>query len=710
MKHNTYDLWFQNSIAGESLTQVGTSPASQSAQSPQWSHATQWAQQYLQDICIGESALQETCVTELSAGLNRLLDMTPHIAKEFDPTLPCQIALLDTWQKAGSQQAKRFSPTLQEQAESFQWVSRGETLLLASASAQGLLYGIFQLLRDIACGKSLDNYEVFDYPHLSWRILNHWDNLDGTIERGYAGNSLWKWDELPNVVDTRYTDYARACASIGINGTVVNNVNTQPEILSDTYIEKVATLANVFRKYGIRTFLSVNFGSPVLLGNLDTADPLDKKVIAWWKERIEHIYTTISDFGGFIVKADSEGQPGPFSYGRDHTDGANMLARLLEPKGGLLIWRAFVYGQGEKDRAASAYNHFMPFDGKFHTSAVLQVKNGPIDFQPREPVSPLFGAMDHTNVFMEFQITQEYLGQGNHIVYLAPMWKEILTFDTGKPKAPASSVVGDCTESDAFSQPFEPASSVVGDWLSDTSTRPITGIAAVTNIGNNTNWCGSSMHQLNWYAYGRLAWNYTLEPESILDEWLLQSLPLTKKGLATCKKILLSSWETCIDYMTPLGLNHIMKEGHHYGPDPGYNECFREDWNSTYYHRADSEGLGFDRSPQGSGAVLQYFSKISEQWRYKESCPEKYLLWFHHVPWEYTLSSGRTLWQELQFRYNRGVTEVQKMQELWGSLAEELPKSLYEEIQEKLAIQYNDAVEWRDVCLQYFATFYQNHK
>ena len=559
-----------------------------------------------------------------------------------------------------------------------------DSILITGLTEKGILYGSFYFLRLLQTGKSIENLSIVSSPSVKWRILNHWDNLDGSVERGYAGKSLWKWRELPKLIDSRYKDYARACASIGINGAVLNNVNTQVYILSQEYIEKAAAIASVFRHFGIRIFLSVNFSSPALLGGLGTADPFDKSVIRWWKEKTAEIYSVIPDFGGFLVKADSEGQPGPYVYGRDHADGANMLGRVLEPYGGIVIWRAFVYGQGETDRAKKAYSDFKPLDGKFVSNVCVQVKNGPIDFQPREPIHPLFGGMDKTNIFMELQITQEYLGQGNHLVFLAPMWKEILDFDTfanGK-------------------------GSTVGSFLAaQTDEKRLTGIAGVSNIGSDKNWCASLFHPANWYAFGRLCWDYTLSAEEIAEEWAVCTWGANQKVLEAVKYILMNSWQACLDYMTPLCLHHIMRYNHHYGPDPACDEGSREDWKPRYYHRADSAGLGFDRTRNGTDAVDQYHKPVADMFNDIKTCPEKYLLWFHHVPWDYKLSSGRSLKDELSFIYEKGVKEAEMLRDKWLEIKPEIDKKRFESVLDKLNIQYEDAKEWRDVCLGYFLKF-----
>ncbi len=561
------------------------------------------------------------------------------------------------------------------------------SFVIAGKTDKGVLYGIFAFLRLLQTGKSLTCLDICSNPAFQKRMLDHWDNLDGSIERGYAGKSLWNWSELPDHVDRRYTDYARACASVGLNCSVLNNVNSQPYILSDEYIEKTAAIARVFRRYGITVYLSVNFASPVSLGGLKTADPLDEDVVKWWQEKCASIYARIPDFGGFLVKADCEGQAGPFEYGRNHADGANMLAKALEPYGGMVIWRAFVYGHGETDRAKKAYADFKPLDGNFLSNVAIQVKNGPIDFQPREPVHPLFGGMKKTTMFMEMQAAQEYLGQGNHLVFLAPMWKEILDFDT-RTCGTGSTVGKILTRSKEYG------------FFGTTS-----GIAAVSNTGSNTDWCGSLFHPANWYAFGRLAWDCSLSPEEIAEEWARCTWGCNETVLQSVMFILLNSWNACLDYMTPLCLHHIMRYDHHYGPDPGCTQGLREDWKPPYYHRADKKGLGFDRTSSGSDAVSQYSPEVAEMFGNLETCPEKYLLWFHHVPWNYRLSSGRTLKEELPFVYGRGVQEAVALRNEWLKVKGLVSDEAFDAVLKKLDIQVADAEEWRDVCVPYFLSF-----
>jgi alpha-glucuronidase len=567
--------------------------------------------------------------------------------------------------------------------EGFSITNQDGAVSISSQTGAGVLYGVFSLLRLLNTGT--DFTQVNDAPKVSWRILNHWDNLDRSVERGYAGKSLWKWDELPHI-DQRYRDYARLAASVGINGSVVNNVNANAVSLTPEYLVKTAALANVFRDYNIRVFLSVNFAAPISLGRLSTADPLYPAVQSWWNNKAAEIYALIPDFGGFVVKADSEGQPGPYAYERTHADGVNMLADSLSPYGGVVIWRAFVYGHGETDRAKKAFADFTPLDGTFKNNSAIQVKNGPIDFQPREPVHPLFGAMKQTSLFMEFQITQEYLGQGNHIVFLAPMWKEILQFGI-RPREKAST-----------RQSLDPVGKVLEE-------QRLSGIAGVSNIGDNDDWCGSLFHSANLFAFGRLSWDWTLDCADIAREWSALTWGTDPLVIEAVGKILAHSWNACVDYMTPLGLHHIMRYNHHYGPDPGCAQGQREDWKPPYYHRADALGLGFDRTRNGSDAVDQYAQPIADLFNDIKTCPEEYLLWFHHVPWDHVLSSGRTLKDELVFRYHRGVEEAEQLRLWWEQVKGRVPPDRYKAVLDKLNIQVADAREWETVCVEYFMSF-----
>lgn len=541
------------------------------------------------------------------------------------------------------------------------------TTVLRSMSETGLLYAAYHLLRLQACGEDCSRLDIKEKPMNDIRILNHWDNPDGTIERGYAGRSLWKWDELPAKVSPRYAEYARANASIGINGTVLNNVNASPEALSSDNLKKVKTLADIFRPYGIKVYLSVNFATPIKLGGLATADPLNSDVAEWWKQKVHEIYSMIPDFGGFLVKANSEGQPGPCDYHRTHAEGANMLASALKPYGGIVMWRAFVYSPSDADRAKQAYLEFKPLDGKFLDNVIVQVKNGPIDFQPREPYSPLFGAMPHTQLMVEFQVTQEYLGHSNHLAYLAPMWKEFYSY-------------------------YGPSN--------------MKAAAGVTNIGDDTNWCGNDLAQSNWYAFGRLAWNPALSSEEIAREWLAQTFTADSRFVRPMTEVMMQSREAVVDYMMPLGLHHIFAWGHHYGPEPWCEiEGARPDWLPTYYHRADKEGLGFDRTTDGSDAVSQYPDSLAAVFNSIDSCPDEFLLWFHHVPWKHEMKSGRTMWDELCLHYQRGVDAVRAFRDTWKDMSPYVDAERHAAVAHRFDIQASDAVWWKDACLEYFRTF-----
>lgn len=545
--------------------------------------------------------------------------------------------------------------------------SAGNDIILESSAEKGLLYAAYHLLRLQAEGNDCKNLNISESPLYEYRILNHWDNIDGTVERGYAGKSLWKLEELPTVISPAYEKYARANASVGINGTVLNNVNASVEILSDKYLAKVKALSDIFRPYGIKVYLSVNFASPMKLGGLDTADPMDEKVAEWWKRKVHEIYSLIPDFGGFLVKANSEGQPGPCDYGRTHAQGANMLASALKPYGGIVMWRAFVYSPTDDDRAKQAYLEFKPLDGKFLDNVIVQVKNGPIDFQPREPYSPLFGSMPHTPLMVEFQITQEYLGHSNHLTYLAPMWKEFYEY---------------------------------------VSPYSIKAVAGVANIGNDVNWCGHDFAQSNWYAFGRLAWNPELSSSQIAREWLVQTFTDESEFLNPVEEMMLESREAVVDYMMPLGLHHIFAWNHHYGPEPWCEiPGARADWLPSYYHCADREGIGFDRTTTGSDAVSQYPDSLAAVFNSLSSCPEEFLLWFHHVSWDYKLKSDNTLWDELCYKYQTGVDKAQEFCEVWNQMSDYVDSERYQAIANRLKIQADDAVWWKDACLEYFRTF-----
>jgi len=559
-------------------------------------------------------------------------------------------------------------------------------VIIQASAEQGLLYGAYHLLRLQETGKDTGALNILESPKYDFRLLNHWDNLDRTVERGYAGRSIWRWDELPGKISPRYKEYARANASIGINGTVLNNVNATPEVLRPEFFQKVKVIADELRPYNIKVYLAINFSSPKELGGLPTSDPLNKNVRKWWKDKVKEIYTAIPDFGGFLVKANSEGLPGPQDYGRTHADGANMLAEALEPYNGIVMWRAFVYNPNGKDRAKQAYEEFMPLDGKFHKNVIVQVKNGPIDFQPREPFTPLFGAMKKTPLMPELQITQEYLGFSNHLVFLSTMWKEFFESDTyckGK-----GSTVAKTTDGTIFPQKLK-------------------AIAGVANIGEDTNWCGHHFAQANWYAFGRLAWNHELSSETIADEWLRMTFNSNPDFLKPAKEIMLESHEATVNYMMPLGLNHIFAWDHHYGPEPWCSiPNARPDWLPSYYHRANENGIGFDRTKEtGSNAVSQYFSPLREEFNGINTCPEKFLLWFHHAAWDHKMKNGRILWDELCYKYQEGVDQVRGFQKQWDRLENLIDRQRFLDVQYKLKIQSRDAVWWRDACVLYFQTY-----
>lgn len=551
------------------------------------------------------------------------------------------------------------------QAEEFTIIGNKSNLTIKGGDDAAVMYAAYHLLRLQTMG-NIGQLNIKEKPTYKLRILNHWDNPDGTVERGFAGHSIWQWDSLPGRLSPKYEEYARANASVGINATVLNNVNTSPMTLSTDNLKKVKALADVFRPYHIKVFLSVNFATPIQLGGLKTADPLNKEVIAWWQNKAKEIYRLIPDFGGFLVKASSEGQPGPGDFGRTHADGANMLADAVKPYGGIIMWRAFVYNASDKDRAKQAYLEFVPLDGKFHDNVIIQIKNGPVDFQPREPYSPLFGAMPHTKEMLEVQITQEYLGAANHLVYLAPLYKECL----------------------------------------DNIKNNIIAIAGVANIGNDKNWTGHHFAAANWYAFGRLCWNPNTSSDEIAKEWLAQTFTNDSNFIGPVAKLMTQSREAAVDYMMPLGLHHIFAGGHHYGPEPWYTvPGIRPDWTPKYYHRADSIGLGFDRTSTGTDAVGQYPEPLLSTLENIKTCPEKYILWFHHVTWNHKMHSGRTLWDELCWHYQHGLDKVREFQKIWDEQEKYVDAERFKAVQSKLKIQTHDAQWWKDACLLYFQQF-----
>jgi alpha-glucuronidase len=558
-------------------------------------------------------------------------------------------------------------------------------IVVAANRDVGALYGAFAFLRRLQTSQSLRGMSIAGAPRIQRRVLDHWDNLDGSIERGYAGRSLWEWDALPDSISRRYTDYARANASIGVNGTVLTNVNANARVLTAPYLAKVAALANVFRPYGIRVYLTARFSAPIEIGGLPTADPLDPAVRAWWKAKADEIYRAVPDFGGFLVKANSEGQPGPQDYHRTHADGANMLAEAVAPHGGIVMWRAFVYSaEVPTDRLKQAYDEFHPLDGQFRGNVLVQVKNGALDFQPREPFHPLFGAMPGTPVMMEFQVTQEYLGQGSDLVYLAPLYEEVLDADT-YARGPGSTVAR-----------------VIDGSLEG---HRLTGIAGVANTGNERDWTGHSFAAANWYAYGRLAWDPSLSSADIADEWLRMTFSNDPSFVAPVKRMMMESRETAVNYMTPLGLHHIMARNHHYGPGPWVEGGGRPDWTSVYFHRADTLGIGFDRTTRGSGYAAQYSAPVRDRFDSRATVGDSLLLFFHRVGWNETLPTGRTLWNELVHRYDAGVDSVRSMHAIWRSMRGKVDAGRFAQVDSLLGVQERVARWWRDAAVLYFQQF-----
>lgn len=556
--------------------------------------------------------------------------------------------------------------------------------VIAANTDIGALYGAFHFLRLMQTGQRIEQLDIKERPSLQLRLMNHWDNPNGSIERGYAGRSMWQWNDLPDKLSPRYSDYARTCASVGINGAVINNVNADPSILAAGNLRKVAALAEVWRPYGVRMYLCANFAAPVRIGGLTTADPLNQGVADWWKAKADEIYRLIPDFGGFLVKANSEGQPGPKTYGRTHADGANVLADALAPHRGNVMWRAFVYDDDiDPDRAKRAYIEFTRLDGQFRPNVVIQVKNGAIDFQPREPFHPLFGAMKQTPVIAEIQATQEYLGQAKHLVYLGTLWKEFLDSDThanGGGSTVAKVLTGE-------GQPSR-----------------ITGLVSVTNPGLDANWCGHHFSQSNWYAFGRLAWNPNLSAEHVADEWTRMTFTNDDKTVAVIRKMMMTSRETFVKYTMPLGLHHLIG-GDHYAPQPWNDRAARADWTAVYYHKAAADGIGFDRTRRGDHAVEQYYPPVCDRFDDIKTCPEQYLLWFHRCAWNYPMKSGKTLWDELCGKYQEGAAQAAGLQQTWQALAGRIDSSRHKEVADRLAIQVADAAKWRDQILEYFGRF-----
>ncbi|MBN8668239.1 MAG: alpha-glucuronidase [Chitinophagales bacterium] len=629
--------------------------------------------QYIEDpVFPGSSPMLDVAKAELRNAFTGLLGTT--VSLRTTPTSRSTFFV---------QLNKTAEPGLGE--EGFGITSKGGKIVVRANTEKGILYGSFHFLRLLQTNQRIDKLSILSTPRLKLRMLNHWDNLNRTVERGYAGFSLWDWHRLPGYLDPRYIDYARANASIGINAVSLTNVNANATVLSPSYLLKVKALADLFRPYGIKVFLTARFSAPIELGKLKTADPLDPGVKQWWTEKAREIYALIPDFGGFLVKANSEGQPGPQDYKRNHAEGANMLAEALAPHNGIVIWRAFVYAaENPVDRHKQAYDDFVPLDGKFLPNVMVQVKNGAIDFMPREPFHPLFGAMPNTPLMMEFQVTQEYLGQATNWVYLGPLFKEVLDADThqqGKGSTVAKVIDG----------------SLEGHTL--------TGMTGVSNIGNDINWCGHPMAQANWYALGRLAWDHQLSPDSIAGEWIRMSFSNDPKLVKTIRGIMGRTREIMVNYMNPLGLHHIMGTGHHYGPAPWVSNQSRPEWNPVYYHKADSIGIGFNRTATGSNALEQYHPGARKAWEDKATCELPYLLWFHHVGWKERLVTGRTLWDELCYRYYGGADSVQWIMREWNALEGKVDKERFSQVKQLLKVQWEEAVWWREACLLYFQTF-----
>jgi alpha-glucuronidase len=634
-----------------------------------------------QIVVQGDGPTMNAAREELQRGLSGLLGRPAPLARAVSQDGAILVATTGTLRGIGDQRLRPFDMGPEGYRITSMVVNGRRAILVLAETEIGALYGSFHLLRLIQTRQPLDRLDIMERPRVQLRMLNHWDDLDRHAMRGYAGQSIWDWQKLPGWRDPRYTDYARANASIGINGTVLNNVNGNADILTPAFLTRVRAVADILRPYGIRVYLSARFNAPMALGGLPTADPLDPRVRAWWREKADEIYRLIPDFGGFLVKANSEGQPGPQDYHRNHADGANMLAEAVGPHGGVVIWRAFVYAAGTQDRAEQAYDEFMPLDGRFAENVIVQVKNGPIDFQPREPFSPLFGAMRRTAVGMEFQVTKEYLGFATHLVYLGTMWEEVLradTFQGGRGNTVARVVDGQATG------------------------QRRTLVAGVANTGSDRNWTGSQFDQANWYALGRLAWNPEGSARGIAEEWTRMTWGNEPRLVAGVTEMMMGSRQAAVDYMTPLGLVHLMASGLHYGPGPWVDDLGRADWNPVYFHRADRNGIGFDRTASGSNAIAQYAPEVAARFGNLATVGDDNLLFFHHVLWDYRLASGRTLWDELVTRYSRGVAEVGAMRRRWAALTPLVDPQRHEEVAAFLAIQQEEAQWWRDACIAYF--------
>jgi len=646
---------------------------------------TEYKAAFKQVVKAGTNASVDVAVTELTTGLSGLTGATVAAGTATDAGSvlvgTAQAEPIKSLPLATRLAALGPEGYLVETAD----VGGKSVTVVAGNTAVGALYGSFALLRHLQTHRPLAGLSLSAAPRIKTRVLNHWDNLDRSVERGYAGRSIWDWSALPGTLSPRYKEYARANASLGINGTVLTNVNANAQVLTASYISKVKALADVFRPYGIKVYLTARFSAPIEIGNLTTADPNDAGVKKWWTDKATEIYGQIPDFGGFLVKANSEGQPGPQQYMRTHADGANMLADAVAPHGGVVMWRAFVYSEGSPvDRIKQAYDEFKPLDGKFKDNVLVQAKNGPLDFQPREPFHPLFGAMPGTPLTLELQITKEYLGEDTHLAYLGPMFEEVLKSDT-YAKGAGSTV----------------AKVIDGSLHSHT----LSAIAGVSNIGDDANWTGSHMNQANWYAYGRMAWNPDLSAEAVAEDWVRQTFSNDPIVVAPVVQTLMRSHQALVDYMTPLGLVHIMGTDHHYGPAPWVSNLSRAEWNPVYYHKADSQGLGFNRAPSpGSDAVAQYFQQVRERFASRATTPDAFLLFFHHVGWADKLASGRTLWEELVHRYSVGVDEVGVMRDSWAKVKGYVDDKRFTDVADFLQIQHYEARWWRDACLTYFAS------
>ncbi|HEY6458044.1 MAG TPA: alpha-glucuronidase family glycosyl hydrolase [Steroidobacteraceae bacterium] len=634
-------------------------------------------------VALGNSRSVQAAVAELNTGLTGMLGSAPEAASavgEGSIVLATPAQSREVATRAG---ALRLATAGSEGfvIQSTRWQGHAVTLIAANSDV-GLLYGAFRMLALMQRHEPIATLDVHDAPHLKLRVLDHWDNPDRTIERGYAGQSIWDFWRLPGYVDPRYKDYARADASVGINGVVFNNVSASSVYLRPRWIAKVAALADVMRPYGIRVYLSVLFNSSLDLGETKTGDPRDPAVIAWWHAKADEIYRAIPDFGGFLVKADSEGQPGPRDYHLTQAQGANMIAGALAPHGGVLMWRAFIYAsQDAQDRVRQAYREFKPLDGQFAPNVLVQIKNGPLDFQPREPAHPLFGAMPKTNEMLEVQLTKEYLGFSTHLVYLGALFSEVLRWDT-------------------FAQGAGSTVARVIDGSLDGHT--LTGMAGVSNVGTDRDWSGSIFDQADWYAFGRLAWNPQGDAKQIAADWVRMTFANDPAFVTPVVDMMLRSREAVVDYMTPLGLAHLMATGHHYGPGPWVSDLKRPEWNPVYYHHAGPDGIGFDRTATGSDALADYAPQVARRLADTTADDLKYLLWFHHLPWTQRLVTGRTVWDELTFRYSRGVSTVQAMARTWNSLKERVDPQRFYETAAFLGEQQAEAQWWRDACIAYF--------